>query len=522
MDLISSTENIISLFSFGRNPFDEGKVEAIEKLGNEWQAKVKDVGINEELAAEIIHKAQEFGPYALLYIYSLLLKAGVKFLDITALYDSILLMPLSASEKFFVYYQLKSINFQGINSTSSKKIISLYKQILNAFNTELKSKISYVPASERNPNLVIVFTAQFLGLNHAPTKTALDRIKILHQYHNKEVILINTCELLPRAGAIPWFDMSIANRVEIDQQALEYQGSAFKYAQCSQLMPNVNEMAMLIDVINTLKPSFTISIGESLLADITSQIIPNAVVSTVFSSLSYSPSQFRIIGRNMTQHDVNTLQSIGLSPDSVIESTFTFDFKPQRTTLSRAELNLPEKAFIVALVGARLTTELSENFLQELLPLFAKNIHFVIIGKLENYQYFNEKYSGFEEHFSNIGFQDDVLAVLESCDLYLNPPRIGGGSSAAEALYKGVPVVTLAKGDVATAVGEKFIVNDFEDMRNTIIQYKNDNAFYRQQSLYGKERADILLNSEKAFSEVLQQIYLHHFFDTPWIHYHQS
>ncbi|MCC5450471.1 glycosyltransferase [Rheinheimera sp. UJ51] len=273
---------------------------------------------------------------------------------------------------------------------------------------------------------------------------------------------------------------------------------------------------MLIDVINTLKPGFTLSIGDNLLADICSQIVPNAVISTVFSSLSFSPSQFRVIGRNVTEIEKSNLTKQGLSTDSVIESIFTFDFKPQNNIFNRKDLGLPEDKFLIALVGGRLTNELSEKFLQLLLPLCEHDIHFVIIGNLDTYTQFCNKYSNFKDNFSNLGFQDDVLAVLEICDLYLNPPRIGGGSSAAEALSKGKPVVTLDSGDVATAVGIDFTVKCEQEMYKIILKYKTDNHFYLLQSNNAIERAAILLDSDKAFTEVLQQINLHHFYDYPW------
>ena len=522
MELVNITNQLKELFIPATNPLYDTRGRDINELGKTWITLFKQTISTDKLVSNTINQFRDYGPYALLYIYSLLLKAGIKSLNVSELYDDILGMSLPANERFFIYYQLKSINFQGINNTSSEKSIALYQQVINEFNNQLKAKISYIPATERNENVIVVFTAQFLGLNHAPTKTALDRIRVLKNIANKEVILINTCELLPKAGALPWFDMALANRADINQQTMEYQGAKFKYAQCSDTMPNVHEMTMLIDVINTLKPSFTISIGESLLADISSQIVPNAVISTVFSSLSYSPSQFRVIGRKATELEKNNLSKHGLSADSIIESTFTFDFKPQKNSFSRESLKLPEDKFLITLIGGRLTTEFSESFLQELLPLCEQGIHFVTVGYFDTYAQLCEKYPSFKQNSNHLGFQDDVLAVLETCDLFLNPPRAGGGSSAAEALFKGKPVVTLNTGDVATAVGQAFIVDNVQEIREKIIKYKNDKSFYIEQSQLAKERAKVLINSDLAFSDVLQQINLHHFFDYPWQLYKQN
>lgn len=521
MTLDNVTNQLKAFFIPATNPLYDTRGRDISELGKTWITIFKQTISTDELVSSIISQFRDYGPYALLYAYSLLLKAGTQSINISELYDDILGMRLSANEKFFIYYQLKSINFQGINSTASGKSITLYQQIITEFNNQLKAKINYIPATERNEDVIVVFTAQFLGLNHAPTKTALDRIRVLKSIASKEVILINTCDLLPKAGALPWFDMALANRADIEQQTMEYQGAKFKYAQCSDTMPNVHEMTMLIDVINTLKPSFTISIGENLLADISSQIVPNAVISTVFSSLSYSPSQFRVIGRKVSELEKNNLSKYGLSADSVIESTFTFDFKPQKNIFSRSSLRLPENKLLITLIGGRLTTEFSESFLQELLPLCDQGIHFVTVGYFDTYTQLCDKYPRFQQNSSHLGFQDDVLAVLETCDLFLNPPRAGGGSSAAEALFKGKPVITLNMGDVATTAGQAFIVNNMHELREKIIKYKNDKNFYLEQSQIAKDRAKVLMNSDMAFSDVLQQINLHHFFDYPWQLYKQ-
>lgn len=100
----------------------------------------------------------------------------------------------------------------------------------------------------------------------------------------------------------------------------------------------------------------------------------------------------------------------------------------------------------------------------------------------------------------------DALAVIECCDLYVNPKRSGGGSSASEALYKGIPVVTLPNGDVSIAAGSEFWVKDYPKMQDTIMKYVVDKKFYREMSGVAKKRAEKLLDSEHGFGDVMQEI----------------
>jgi len=102
-----------------------------------------------------------------------------------------------------------------------------------------------------------------------------------------------------------------------------------------------------------------------------------------------------------------------------------------------------------------------------------------------------------------LGLQEDMLAISEICDLYINPPRNGGGSSIAEALSKGKPAVTLNYGDCSIAAGEEFCVKDLEEMKNTIIKYITDNDFYKKMSEKALKRNEVLRDTKKALGDII-------------------
>lgn len=58
------------------------------------------------------------------------------------------------------------------------------------------------------------------------------------------------------------------------------------------------------------------------------------------------------------------------------------------------------------------------------------------------------------------GFQKDFGAALLASDLYLNPPRMGGGHSVALAMAHGVPALALAGGDGGNKVGESALPDE--------------------------------------------------------------
>lgn len=121
---------------------------------------------------------------------------------------------------------------------------------------------------------------------------------------------------------------------------------------------------------------------------------------------------------------------------------------------------------------------------------------------------YGEKYSTnviFDKQSIYMGTQSDVLAILDNIDLYVNPDRIGGGTSVIEAMYKAIPVITLNHGDVALGAGEEFCVNTYEEITESIFRYMNDIEYYRIMSQKAKERADYMLDSDEAFTEILRK-----------------
>ncbi|MEO8653551.1 MAG: glycosyltransferase [Ramlibacter sp.] len=67
----------------------------------------------------------------------------------------------------------------------------------------------------------------------------------------------------------------------------------------------------------------------------------------------------------------------------------------------------------------------------------------------------------------------DLARWIALGDLYLNPPRFGGGASVAMAMAAGVPVVSMAGGDGGDKIGS-FAVQNAADYRRRASQWVAD------------------------------------------------
>ena len=418
---------------------------------------------------------------------------------------------ITKENRFDLYYQLRRYNF--LNSDIVDEEISdlcddLYSSIYVAYKKELEGEYYFIPKEERNQNFVMVFISQVLGMEHGPTKTLLDRCYILEEYMGKKVFIVNTAELASGYCSIHSFNPSYGNYIEAlkNESSLHYKNRDFAYFQCPHEMPDISVIREIMDVVKSEKPYFILTIGgNSIASDLCSNIIPTISISTVPSNRTMTYGQFQAMGRRIIDSDRKWIEKHNLPTDHIIESLFTSAFKEQTHLYTREQLGLPDNRFIVVLVGGRLDYEIDLNCMDVLYQLTGNGIFIVFLGKFDKYETYAEQNETFKINSINLGFQEDVLAVDECCDLYFNPKRVGGGTSVAEALYKGLPVVTLDYGDVGVGAGPDFHVKDYEEMYKKIIRYSQDKDFYEKMSKRARERAVELMDSKSEFFKIIKK-----------------
>lgn len=414
---------------------------------------------------------------------------------------------LDWSEKYYLWGQIGSQLFTSsqINSEKISELrFAIYHQISQTFLAQLPpmKKIE-----NRNEQLVLVTVQQFLTLTHGPTKTTLDRAEVLKKHMGKQVVIINTAEM-GGGKLVGLLHRTCPNYMSerCEDTSLEYNGDIYPYMQFDQNMPNIENTMELIEFIQKYKPAYIVNIGGSSLAvDACSQLVPTININTVPSGITSIETTMQVIGRKLQEQDEHLLKMLGKTAEDVIVGRFTWSLKKQSITYTREELGIGKDLFLIAVIGGRLTKELDDEFRKMIDEILMQGAVLVIIGKYEQYEEVCQIDPVFASHTLNLGVQSDVLAILDFCDLYVNPKRTGGGTSVIEAMYKCLPAVTLNYGDVALGAGEEFCVDNYEEMKKQILRYMSDKEYYRLMSDKAKKRADYMLDSTGAFMDIMQQ-----------------
>lgn len=426
-------------------------------------------------------------------------------MNLTALHSS----ELTLYNLFYYWRQALRFGLRKKNLQDQKQLLDqIYKKLRKEYEEACWDLLTPILQEDRNPDLIYVITLQFIGLDHPPTRTALERIKVLNCDLNKKVKVINTCEPMTSLGKFPMYaaQTGSVNDGITGNRIYQYDGFVFSFEQSPRDMPEIDEVRRMLQEIRADKPYMILVIGNgSMVADMASNVVPVVNIPVAFSSVWIREGQYTAVGRHFSDEEKQQYFGTTALPVNIIESTFSFQLKEQKAHYQRADLGLPEEQFLLLVVGTRLHNEVDDEFIIEMMPLLEQNAFFVFAGKFNNYEMYCDKYPVFGANSSYLGYQDDIMAVNELVDLYVNPRRLGGGYSIIETFSKGVPGVTLRNGDIAAAAGEAFCVDDYEQMRNVILQYMTNLSFYKEQAQKAVKRVEEVTDTAGALQHILSE-----------------
>ena len=131
---------------------------------------------------------------------------------------------------------------------------------------------------------------------------------------------------------------------------------------------------------------------------------------------------------------------------------------------SRESLGIAHDAVLCVSSGSRLSDEMTDSWTRSVTAVLDRHpkVHWLLIGVPEHRA---ARLATLHARARCMPFQDNFAGWLQLADLYLNPPRLGGGASVATAMSLGVPVLSLAGSDGGDKVGDHAVV--------TIAQYMN-------------------------------------------------
>lgn len=446
------------------------------------------------------------GQVLIIWCLSYLLQVTFSDQYVEKIYHEVQKQSYTTAQRLYIFNQLKRQHLVHTELSKMGEIEQLYYDAVAVWKSEMADILWPLKQEDRNRDKVVVLTLQFLGDRHSPTKTARERIYTIGKLLDKEVLCINTREQYTAKGFLPFYDVTIRSIVEEYNCAnrIQHKDYVFNLLQPEIEMPDKDMVRALLQVIREYAPWQIVVLGDRcLLGDLCAEFIPTVCIPMAFSTIPKKQHQYVAVGKQLSEAEKRRLFDAGYKLSSIIESLFTFELVEQTTKLTRVGLGLPEDKFLLVVVGIRLDGEVTQSFMDMLAETYTQGAHVVFAGEFEKYERYCDTDPKFKAHSTFVGYQEDILALMELCDLYVNPPRVGGGFSVVEAFYKGVPGVTLNYGDVAASAGVDFCVDNLNEMKDMILHYMDDTAFYRTMSEKAIARSTELFDSKGAMKHIL-------------------
>lgn len=138
---------------------------------------------------------------------------------------------------------------------------------------------------------------------------------------------------------------------------------------------------------------------------------------------------------------------------------FRIQLKPTGETATRSQLALPLDGLVLITVGARLATEISGPWASAMVDFLKQHptMTWLLVGGDGSVPLaLSEDAAG---QVRTLAHQHDLRSVMRCTDIYVNPDRLGGGFSIAEAMAEGLPVVALSDSDGGDKLGPAAALN---------------------------------------------------------------
>lgn len=394
-----------------------------------------------------------------------------------------------------LYWQMYSALFRRSGGSSPEvrhRLVAFYRSL----HEEFLQRVDWHPAATPGgfSDAVVVFVNQLLNPLHAPTADTLNLIGLLRQ-QGRTPVLINTDDL-PHEHILDFFKPFVANReAGMDPaQVIDLGGSGpTPFRQCRNVCNDISEARSLLDAVADLRPGLVLNLGHSShIADACRSFAP--VVTIPFTAeVAASLGGAAVLYAPPNAEDTALLALLGLEADDLLLESYTY-CPPQRSRAwSRSQLGLPDDAYLLTVVGTRLSDEMDGDACAKISHLFKHEpaARLVVIGSWPSLPNIVANRPDWSGRCLSLGYRTDLADVLACCDGFYNPRRQGGGTSVAWALALGLQVFSERMGDGFRVAGEERVPTDGAALVAAVQAYRLDPVF----------RADCQAKARARFAE---------------------
>lgn len=385
-------------------------------------------------------------------------------------------------------------------------------RINECFLRELREKMNcgypYIPYKERRKKIIFIMS-DVISMYHAPTK----RLRYIYQYYRNMgyEVMCFVCHMWGKEGSWDWNACDYFNNFADETGFFSLPLDGVNIEGFNLILKSEDYAEMLAKTVGMIwneKPEFVFEIGnETILAGLCKTF---TTLVTMGCTKQLPVTNAPIIATAVRHSEAEqALWEEILKPGQTVMEVFhtinTLEKEESGPAYSKETFGLPKDAFVAVIAGNRLDEEVKDSFLAVLYQILDLNprIAAAVIGECPKLQMRVEK-DGRSGSVYFLGMQENFREAVSIGDVFLNPPRQGGGTGALMAVLEEVPVITLDNCDVEANAGEAFVCGSMEEMPSLVRRYFTDQAFMEMQKENCRKAAAAKsgVNSEENFRKL--------------------
>ncbi|KPF88116.1 hypothetical protein IP70_01175 [alpha proteobacterium AAP38] len=384
----------------------------------------------------------------------------------------------------------------------------LWHAMLNQYRAAMPAR-DPVPAHARQRDLIVITTGQFIRGAHQPSTDMLDFVTKLVLRLGRRVVLVNTADG-PVKSYFPYLGnfVSSVDRELAAGTKLVIDGLPIPFIHLPLGFTDPQMASEARDQILALKPDLVLSFGTLCPVSDLCRGLLDVVAIPYGSYLPFAEPTWLALPRPLNPGETPALAVGGLTPDRVIRIEYSYAPPPAMTVRNKAALGLGDDTILTLIIGLRLAREVTPDFAAALDAAVQAEprLFFLFVGQMDNYADLVAPHPALAARSRSQGHETDVMGLMAAADLYINPPRGGGGTSAAYALSRGIPAYSLNSGDVGVVVGPAFHLSSYADFAPATTRYTDDPDLRGQLQEKAKARFAEISSRERMLRQILDGV----------------
>lgn len=443
------------------------------------------------------------------------------FEDIRFLEATVTLVPESPSVSWFYEYYWNVSKRLFSRSNGSEKIQCALRDRFDKVGEKTRRFLTSRGLITRAlslgaPKRIAIIAPQILNMRHSPTREAFNIALHLTHYHGCDTYIINT-------NAMTYKD---CNQLNLLMPSLFYsnevlagqQNVPVEYMQFKSSVNTISfepgpmssqKIAQILSVLQQLQIEAVIAHGDNLLVMESLYGFYPSLFATTGSVVPYNHCDAYFVPEKLFNEQTKALAGKYKHSNFMMESMLVTPEGQAERASSRANFGVSEDDFLFLVVGTRLAEELESEFCDVCRKLINANprakVLFAGSPTLNLSRYFEEQLVNSGKVLS-IGFQDDLPSVSLMCDAYLNPKRMGGGTSSQTAILNGLPVVTLDFGHISAIMPEDKRQPDWDAYFNYANMLQQEAGFLSSEGEASKQHFIENLDSASQIARMYEKL----------------